>query len=95
MKNHRLPFERTLIAASRPKDGVRIPPPELEVAILAYRTLLKYRDADATKDLLGVGHRGGIRARRWQSCGPSSPPRRRTRWRPRCASTCPASRPSR
>ena len=60
VKNHRLPFERALIAASRPKDGVRIPPPELEVAILAYRTLLKYRDADATKDLLGVGHRGGI-----------------------------------
>jgi thymidylate kinase len=60
VKNHRLPFERALIAASRPKDGVRIPPPELEVAILAYRTLLKYRDADATKDLLRAGHRGGI-----------------------------------
>ncbi len=60
VKNHRLPFERALIAASRPRDGVRIPPPELEVAILAYRTLLKYRDADAAKDLAGVGHRGGI-----------------------------------
>lgn len=60
VKNHRLPFERALIAASRPKEGVRIPPPELEVAILAYRTLLKYRDADATKDLLRAGHRGGI-----------------------------------
>jgi thymidylate kinase len=60
VKNHRLPFERALIAASRPEGGVRIPPPELEVAILAYRTLLKYRDADATKDLLRAGHRGGI-----------------------------------
>ena len=60
VKNHRLPFERALIAASRLRDGVRIPPPELEIAILAYRTLLKYRDTDAVKDLLSVGRRGGI-----------------------------------
>jgi thymidylate kinase len=60
VKNHRLPFERALIASSSLRDGVRVPAPELEVAILAYRTLLKYRDTDAVKDRLGLGRRGGI-----------------------------------
>ena len=35
VKNHRLPFERALIASSSLRDGVRVPAPELEVAILA------------------------------------------------------------
>ncbi|MEO8509628.1 MAG: hypothetical protein ABI534_00130 [Chloroflexota bacterium] len=60
IKNHRLPFERALIGSSVLRDRVRVPPPELEVAILAYRTLLKYRDTDALKDQLGLGRRGGI-----------------------------------
>ena len=60
VKNHRLPFERALIASSEVRGGVRVPSVELEVAILAYRTLLKYRDTDAVKDRLGLGRRGGI-----------------------------------
>lgn len=60
VKNHRLPFERALIASSAVRGSVRVPSVELEVAILAYRTLLKYRDTDALKDRLGLGRRGGI-----------------------------------
>ena len=60
VKNHRLPIERALIAASREVDGIRVPPPELELVILAVRTLLKYRDTDAIRDALRLGRRGGI-----------------------------------
>jgi thymidylate kinase len=60
VKNHRLPIERALITASREVDGIRVPPPELELVILAVRALLKYRDADALRDVLGVGRRGGV-----------------------------------
>jgi thymidylate kinase len=62
LKNHRLPLEQALLTQSILRDGVRVPPPELEVAILALRTLLKYRDQDAVKDGLRLGHRGGIPA---------------------------------
>jgi thymidylate kinase len=60
VKNHRLPIERALIAASREVDGIRVPPPELELVILVVRTLLKYRDTDAVRDFLRLGRRGGI-----------------------------------
>jgi thymidylate kinase len=60
VKNHRLPIERALIAASHEVDGIRVPPPELELVILAVRSLLKYRDLDAVRDLLRLGRRGGI-----------------------------------
>jgi len=60
VKNHRLPIEHALITASREVGGIRVPPPELELVILVVRTLLKYRDADALRDVLRLGRRGGI-----------------------------------
>jgi thymidylate kinase len=60
VKNHRLPIERALIYASREVDGIRVPPPELELVILVVRSLLKYRDLDAARDLLRLGRRGGL-----------------------------------
>ena len=60
IKNHRLPLEDAFLDGSRELGGIRIPPPALELTVLGLRVLLKYRDADALKDLLGLGRRGGI-----------------------------------
>ncbi|HET6380054.1 MAG TPA: hypothetical protein VFH63_03345 [candidate division Zixibacteria bacterium] len=60
VKNHRLPLEDAMLSASVRRGPIRVPPPELEVVVLALRTLLKYRDADALKDRLRLGRRGGI-----------------------------------
>ena len=59
-KNHRLPLERAFLDGARDLGGILVPPPALELTVLGLRTLLKYRDADALKDLLGLGRRGGI-----------------------------------
>ena len=59
-KNHRLPLERAFLDGARDFDGIQVPPPVLELTVLGLRTLLKYRDADALKDLLRLGRRGGI-----------------------------------
>jgi thymidylate kinase len=60
IKNHRLPLERAFLDASTVQQGVRIPPPALELVVLTLRTLLKYTDTDALKDFLRLGHRGGL-----------------------------------
>jgi thymidylate kinase len=60
VKNHHLPMERRLVEETVLRDGVRIPRPELELIVLTVRVLLKYRDADALRDLLRLGRRGGI-----------------------------------
>jgi thymidylate kinase len=60
IKNHVLPIEAAFLDEATVVNGVRIPPPALELAVLILRTLLKYRDTDALKDLLGLGRRGGI-----------------------------------
>ncbi|MEJ7802852.1 MAG: hypothetical protein WKH68_05695 [Candidatus Limnocylindria bacterium] len=59
-KNHRLPLERAFLDAARDLNGIMVPPPALELTVLGLRTLLKYRDADALKDFLRLGRRGGI-----------------------------------
>ncbi|HEY3671107.1 MAG TPA: hypothetical protein VGN51_09235 [Acidimicrobiia bacterium] len=54
VKNHRLPIEREMLRDTRRQDGVRVARPELELAVLVIRALLKYRARDFVKDLLGV-----------------------------------------
>ena len=60
VKNHRLPVEAAVLDSATIRDGIRVPAPEIEVAILAVRALLKYRDTDLVKDVLRLGRRGGI-----------------------------------
>ncbi|HEY7523115.1 MAG TPA: hypothetical protein VH720_05585 [Candidatus Limnocylindrales bacterium] len=60
VKNHRLPIEAAVLDSAVLRDGIRVPSPEIEVAILTMRTLLKYRDEDALKDRFNLGRRGGI-----------------------------------
>lgn len=60
VKNHRLPVEQAFLDGARERDGIMVPPPALELTVLGLRVLLKYRDTDALKDLLGLGRRGGI-----------------------------------
>ena len=60
VKNHVLPLENALLDDTVIRDGVRIPPPHVELMILILRGLLKYRDTDAAKDLLRLGRRGGL-----------------------------------
>jgi len=62
IKNHHLPLERAFLDSSSIHQGVRIPPPALELMVLVLRTLLKYTDTDALKDALRLGHRGGLPA---------------------------------
>jgi thymidylate kinase len=57
-KNYWLPLEQQFLKSCLLQDGVRIPPPELEVIVLAVRALLKYRIRDAVKDLLSIPSRG-------------------------------------
>jgi thymidylate kinase len=60
VKNHRLPIEAVLLANTTLQHGVRVPRPELELAILAVRGLLKYREDAFLRDMLPIGHRGGL-----------------------------------
>lgn len=52
VKNYRLPAARRFLDSARPVNGVMLPAPELELAVLSLRALLKYRDRDAVKDIL-------------------------------------------
>jgi len=52
VKNYRLPLARHFLNSARLSMGVKVPSPELELAVLALRALLKYRDRDAIKDIL-------------------------------------------
>lgn len=65
VKNHRLPLEHRFLDPAHPYLGVPIPAPELELAVLVVRALLKYRDRDVVKDVLGIrspGLKDGVRA---------------------------------
>jgi thymidylate kinase len=54
VKNHRVPIEDALLARTDVLDGVRVPSPDLELAVLVVRALLKYRNRDVVKDVLGI-----------------------------------------
>ena len=54
VKNYRLPLESYFLDEGHLHHGVRVPPPELELIVLAIRALLKYRDRDAVKDTLEI-----------------------------------------
>jgi hypothetical protein len=58
VKNYRLPVERQFLTGLRRSDGVPVPAPAVELAMLSIRTLLKYRYRDAVKDALGIRHPG-------------------------------------
>jgi hypothetical protein len=53
-KNHHLPLERELLDSARTLHGVPVPAPDVELAILVLRALLKYRARDLIKDVLRV-----------------------------------------
>lgn len=61
-KNYVLPSEHVLLENTVMKSGVRVPAPELETIILVLRSLLKYRDRDALRDLLKLPGRSGLPA---------------------------------
>ena len=54
VKNHRLPIEDAFFDATGRLHGVPVPRPEVELSVLAVRTLLKYRARDVAKDVLGI-----------------------------------------
>jgi hypothetical protein len=58
IKNHRIPMEDAVLSSVRLLDGVPVPAPELELAILTVRTLLKYRARDVVKDVLRIRSHG-------------------------------------
>ncbi len=60
VKNYYLPLEQRILNSTRLQGDIRVPAPELEVIILALRALLKYRDRDALRDILGLGRTGGL-----------------------------------
>jgi hypothetical protein len=54
VKNHHVPLEDAFLGSTRELDGVPVPSPELELAVLAVRALLKYRGRDGVKDVLTI-----------------------------------------
>jgi thymidylate kinase len=60
VKNYYLPLEKSLLdkAQLRPDLGLKVPAPELELIVLVMRALLKYRDQDVLRDMLGRGRAG-------------------------------------
>ena len=60
VKNHALPIERALLDQTEVRHGIRVPLPSLELAVLAIRALLKYRDDAFVRDVTRLGHRGGL-----------------------------------
>ncbi|RPI35099.1 MAG: hypothetical protein EHM70_00725 [Chloroflexota bacterium] len=54
VKNYHLPLETPFLSSTRLMLGVRVPIPELEIAVLSLRALLKYRDRDVIKDILSI-----------------------------------------
>lgn len=54
VKNYRLPLEEAYLDGAVERLGVMVPAPELELLVLSLRALLKYRDRDAVKDMLGI-----------------------------------------
>jgi hypothetical protein len=62
VKNYCLPVEGPFLESARLLEGARVPAPELEIAVLSIRILLKYRDRDALKDILSIRSPGIQRA---------------------------------
>lgn len=60
IKNHHLPVEYVLLRETERRHGIPVPRPEIELAILAVRGLLKYREGAYLRDALGIGRRGGL-----------------------------------
>jgi thymidylate kinase len=60
VKNYYLPLEKSFLdkAQLRPDLGLKVPAPELEIIVLVLRALLKYRDQDGLRDILGRGRSG-------------------------------------
>jgi hypothetical protein len=54
VKNYRLPMERSFLDTARRVDGATLPLPEVELAVLSIRALLKYRARDVVKDVLDI-----------------------------------------
>jgi hypothetical protein len=59
-KNYYLPLEKGFLDNTQIRSGVKVPVPELEIIVLVLRALLKYRDRDVIRDMLGVGYSSGI-----------------------------------
>ncbi|MGI8828219.1 MAG: hypothetical protein ACR2I5_00395 [Candidatus Limnocylindria bacterium] len=60
VKNHRLPIEDVLLEHTERRFGMPVLIPELELAVLAVRGLLKYRDDAFVRDMIPIGHRAGL-----------------------------------
>jgi hypothetical protein len=58
VKNYRLPLEEAFLDSAQVHQGVKIPAPAMELAVLSLRALLKYRDRDALKDALKIRRPG-------------------------------------
>jgi thymidylate kinase len=54
VKNYRIPVEEHILNSTRSLHGIRVPSPEWELIILSMRALLKYRDRNAVRDILGT-----------------------------------------
>ncbi len=54
VKNYRIPVEEYILNSTRFLHGIRVPSPEWELIILSMRALLKYRDRNAVRDILGT-----------------------------------------
>ena len=54
VKNYHLPFDKDFLDNVYIRHGVKIPLPELEIVVLAVRTLLKYRTRDLIKDNIPI-----------------------------------------
>lgn len=54
IKNFRLPLEKVFLEQTHLLKGIFVPVPELEIAVLAIRILLKYRLRDAIKDIFSI-----------------------------------------
>jgi thymidylate kinase len=53
-KNYVVPLEGLFLESPLLRDGVPVPPPEVELVVLAIRCLLKYRLRDVVKDALKI-----------------------------------------
>lgn len=60
VKNYCIPLEKSYLENTQIRLGVKVPTPELEIVVLVLRALLKYRDQDVIRDILGVGRSSGF-----------------------------------
>jgi thymidylate kinase len=62
VKGYLLPIEDLLLSRTTLVDGVRVPEPDVELAVLAVRVALKYGNLDALHDRVGRPRRAGLPA---------------------------------